>query len=233
MSARDRVLVAVATRPLLLVAVIGPRCTDLGAAFFLPPGFLTATCFELPAFFRVADLLLVAACVRALVATAFFLADFFAIVAFLRRAVFLGDFFGDVAFLLTLDFFPADFFRDDDLRDAAFCREATALARFLLAAFLAAIVDSCRSKKNAELYIDCADMEVQKQGFFDLFLSTPSFRVRSAQPGSARALRDHDGGFKNAPSGHRHGSPFQSFYRMNYITLAKFDGLLAATIRCD
>jgi hypothetical protein len=233
MSARDRVFVAVATRPPLFVAVVALRLTDLGAAFFRPPGFSKATCFELPAFLRVADLLLDAACVRALVATVFFLADFFATVAFLRRVVFLGDFFCDDAFLLTLDFFPADFFRDDDLRDAAFCREATALARFLLAAFLAAIVDSCRSKKNAELYIDCADMEVQKQGFFDLFQSMPSFGDQSAQSGSAKASRAYAKGSTDAPSGYRHDWPFQSFYRMNSITLTKFDGLLAATIKCD
>jgi hypothetical protein len=71
--------------------------------------------------------------------------------------------------LITLDFFPADFFRDDETRDAAFCREAAAPARFLLAAFLAAIVHSCPSKKNAELYIDCADMEAQEKPFLPYF----------------------------------------------------------------
>ncbi|HSD68424.1 MAG TPA: hypothetical protein VLB07_02670 [Woeseiaceae bacterium] len=53
-------------------------------------------------------------------AAAPFFAGFLAVVAFLRLANFLAGFFGDDAFLFTFDFLPADFFLDDDLRDAAF-----------------------------------------------------------------------------------------------------------------
>jgi hypothetical protein len=52
--------------------------------------------------------------------------------------------------LVTLTFFPADFFLDDGLRDAAFLREAADLARFFVAAFLAAIVDSCGPRKTRD-----------------------------------------------------------------------------------
>jgi hypothetical protein len=126
-----------------------------------------------------------------LAATAFFFTGFLPVVGLLRLPAFLGDFFGDDVFLITLDFFPADFFGDVEMRDAPFLREAAALARFLLAAFLAAIVHSCPSEKNAELYIDCAHMEAQKQGFFALFQAACISGPAAAQTGSSKELRTH------------------------------------------
>jgi hypothetical protein len=70
-------------------------------------------------------------------------------------------------FLTTFDFFADVFFRATGFRFAAFFREAfVAGLRFLLAVFFAGIFDSCRSEKNAQLYIAAVDMEASKTGFF-------------------------------------------------------------------
>jgi hypothetical protein len=126
------------------------------AFFFLPEGFFFAAGFLLGAFFFAAF---------------FLLAAFFFPAGFFRAATFWEDFFLDDFFLVTLAFFPDGFFLDGDLRDAAFLRGAADLARFLVEAFLAAILCSCRSEKNAGLYIDCSYMEARKQGFFEQFPS--------------------------------------------------------------
>ena len=65
----------------------------------------------------------------------FFLATFF-LLAFLAADLFLLTFFA-----------------------TAFLREAGAFFRFLLAAFLAAIVDSCRNEKRRGLYMAYASLE--------------------------------------------------------------------------
>ncbi|MEQ9562478.1 MAG: hypothetical protein RLN69_08160 [Woeseiaceae bacterium] len=172
---------AVATRPFDFGVEVFFRLGDRLADFFATAGFLTAallllvdflrpgdflaTFFLLEGFFFVAGFLLDAF----LFAAFFLLATFFFPVGFLRAATFLEDFFLDDFFLLTLDFFPDGFFLDDDLLDAAFLREAADVARFLVEAFLAAIFCSCRSEKNAGLYIDCRYMEARKQGFFGQF----------------------------------------------------------------
>lgn len=174
MSARDRDLVAVATRPLVF-GVVG----RLDVTFFFAAGFGTARCFATEALLRLAVLLFETARDRDLAAAVLFLAGFLAAVAFLRPAAFVAAFLGVADFLLTFDFFPVDFFLDDDPRVAAFRRGADARARCLLVAFLAAIPDSCRSEKNAELYIACVYMEAQKQAFFRPFSPGGSFRPRS------------------------------------------------------
>ncbi|MDH4073054.1 MAG: hypothetical protein OEV41_08120, partial [Gammaproteobacteria bacterium] len=91
---------------------------------------------------------------------AFFFATFF-FETFFFAAGFLRDdaFFGDTFFLLTFRFDPWDVFRVTGLRPAAFFREAFAGARFLLAVFFAGIIFSCRSEKNAQLYIAVVHME--------------------------------------------------------------------------
>jgi hypothetical protein len=175
-SPRGRVRVAVATRPRDFGAADFFRLTDGTAAFFrltdeataflrLTDGaaaflrlfaFATDTFFLagafFPDFFFAADFF----------ETGFFFVGFFLATDFLRvDAFFKGFFFDEDFFLVTLVFFPAAFIRDDDLRDAAFLRAAAALVRFLLAAFLAGIIDSCRSEKNAGLYIDFDHMEAQ------------------------------------------------------------------------
>lgn len=90
----------------------------------------------------------------------FFLADLLA--ADLRRAAvfFFGAFLIEDFFLLlltllllTLRLFPDAFLLTPGLRETARALLAAARFRFLLAAFLAGMIDSCRSEKNAELYI--------------------------------------------------------------------------------
>jgi hypothetical protein len=92
--------------------------------------------------------------------------------------------------LVTLAFFPDGFFLDGDLRDAAFLRGAADLARFLVEAFLAAIFCSCRSEKNAGLYIDCSYMEARKQGFFEQSPSAGNWA------GCDNRFADHLGAFR-------------------------------------
>ncbi len=79
---------------------------------------------------------------------------------FLRAAdFFFDDFFATTFFLLTLRFLPTGFLEATDLDLAADFREAFAGLRVLLAVFFAGISYSCRSEKNAQLYIACRDME--------------------------------------------------------------------------
>jgi hypothetical protein len=107
-----------------------------------------------------------------------FLADFFA-AGFLRATVFFFDaFFVDAFFLVTLDFFPADFFLLTGLRLATLFREGFADFRFLLALFFAGMSYSCRFEKNAQLYIDGADMEALKISISSMLKSSE----RAARP---------------------------------------------------
>lgn len=150
------------------------RLTAFLATFFGLAVLLVAGFFLVTGFFWLAGFLLNFFFVADFGTAGFFLADFFAgfffATGFFRLVLFREDFFAIDFFLVTLDFFPAGFFRDDVLRLPAFLREEAALVRFLRAAFLAAIVYSHRSEKNAELYIDCGHMEAQKQRFFLRFL---------------------------------------------------------------
>jgi hypothetical protein len=123
-------------------------------AFFLLAFFLAAG-FFFDAFFLATDFFL----------ATFFLDDFLATGFFRVTAFFFDAFFVDAFFLLTLDFLPTDFFLLTELRLAALFREAFAGLRFLLALFFAGISYSCRSEKNAQLYIDGADMEALKSRF--------------------------------------------------------------------
>jgi hypothetical protein len=94
-------------------------------------------------------------------AEAFFVLFFlpgFRTVDFLRAAGLLFDaFLAEVRVLLlvllTLRIFPEAFLPAAALRPEPLGRLTTARFRFLLAAFLAGMVCSCRSEKNAELYI--------------------------------------------------------------------------------
>jgi hypothetical protein len=185
-SPRDLDLLAVATRPF----VLGADAFFLLADFFtlvdffeddllLLAGFLRLGAF-LACFFLLEDFFFAAGILREafFLATAFFPAAFFFAAGFFRTAALREDFFFDNFFLVTLAFFPEDFFLDGDFRDAAFLREAADLARLFVEAFLAAISCSCRSEKNAGLYIDCCHMEARKQGFFSLFLCQPGRTCR-------------------------------------------------------
>jgi hypothetical protein len=133
---------------------------DFFLLIFFPDGFLVADFFA-AAFFLLDFVLLT-----------FFLAVFFA-VGFLRAtALFFDDFFVAVFFLFALAFFlvtfaflPVVFFRPTAFFGTAFLRAVPAFLRFVLAFFFAGIVDSCRSEKNAGLYIGYADMEEQNYGF--------------------------------------------------------------------
>lgn len=127
------------------------------ATFFLAAGrfllaalFLTAGRFLLAAFFLTAGRFLLAA---------FFLANFFAdfFVVFFFETFFLARFFFNGFFLATLLLLT--------FLATAFLREAVTCFRFLLAAFFAAILNSCRTEKRAGLYIACGHMEAICQVF--------------------------------------------------------------------
>lgn len=154
---------------LLRDAVLVPGALRVEADFFLPETFFFAGAFA--AFFLGLDFL-VAFLVAFLdedfladfLAAAFFVLFFlpgFRAADFFRAAGFFFDaFLAEVrvlAFvLLTLRFFPAVFLPAAALRAEPaepLGRLTTARFRFLLAVFLAGMVCSCRSEKNAELYI--------------------------------------------------------------------------------
>ena len=78
----------------------------------------------------------------------FFFAAFFLVARFFVTAFFL------VALRLLAAFLRAGFFFAD-----TFLRVAVAFLRFLLAAFLAGIFDSCRIEKRPGLYMACRRME--------------------------------------------------------------------------
>lgn len=156
---------------------------DFLAVFFLEAGFF------LPAFldddflaedFLAEDFFFVAFFVTFLREAAFFFGAFLLLAGFLRAIVFFfDDFFAATFFLLTLDFLPAVFLLEPDFALAADFREAFTGLRFLLAVFFAGISYSCRSEKNAQLYIASSDMEGLIIGFevvFQLWL-----------PGTARS----------------------------------------------
>jgi hypothetical protein len=107
--------------------------------------------------------------------TDFFDADFFAaffaafpdVAGFFRAAgFFFDDFFVGAFCALTLRFLPAAFLLAVDFRDAVVFLPVPARFCFLLAAFFAGMFHSCRSEKNAELYIGCPNMEAYLNGIF-------------------------------------------------------------------
>ena len=94
-----------------------------------------------------------------------FLADFLEVAGFFRAAAFFLDaFFAGDFFALTLRFLPAAFLLAVDFRDAVVFLPVPARFCFLLAAFFAGMFHSCRSEKNAELYIGCPNMEAYLNG---------------------------------------------------------------------
>jgi hypothetical protein len=157
------------------------------AAFFTDflPDFLLLADFVdgLAVFFRAADFPALFADFLRCFFVAFFLGDFFDadffaaffadfrdVAGFLRAADFFFDaFFFDTFFFdaffagdflaLTLRFLPAALLLAVDFRDAAVFLPVPARFCFLLAAFFAGMFHSCRSEKNAELYIGCRNME--------------------------------------------------------------------------
>jgi hypothetical protein len=148
-------------------AVLAIGDLRVAADFFLPETFFFAGAFA--AFFPGRDFPGVDFLVAFLaedffadfLAEAFFVLFFllgFRAVDFFRAAGFLFDaFLAEVRVLLlvllTLRFFPGAFLPAAALRAEPLGRLTTARFRFLLAAFLAGMVCSCRSEKNAELYI--------------------------------------------------------------------------------
>ena len=98
---------------------------------------------------------------------AFFTVDFlFAAGFFGAAAFFVRAFFGEDFFVLNLRLFLEVFLPAAGLRDAAFFLPVPACFCFLLAAFFAGMFHSCRSEKNAELYIACPNMEPHFSGVF-------------------------------------------------------------------
>ncbi|HEX5766026.1 MAG TPA: hypothetical protein VFY27_10700, partial [Woeseiaceae bacterium] len=96
-----------------------------------------------------------------------FFVDFFDPAGFFRAADFFFDaFFVEAFFALTLRFLPGAFLLAADFPDAVVFLPPPARFGFLLAAFFAGIFHSCRSEKNAELYIGCPNMEAQFGLFF-------------------------------------------------------------------
>jgi hypothetical protein len=105
-----------------------------------------------------------------------FLADFFGVDAFLRGTDFFFDaFFFEDFFALTLRFLPAAFLLAVAFREAVVFLPLPARFGFLLAAFFAGMLHSCRSEKNAELYIGCPNMEAQ---FHAIFRGPQGFSTR-------------------------------------------------------
>lgn len=97
-------------------------------------------------------------------------AGFFRAVDFFFDVFFFETFFFDAFFALTLRFLPAVFLLAVDFRDAVVFLPVPARFCFLLAAFFAGMFHSCRSEKNAELYIGCPNMEAYLDGI------SPPFR---------------------------------------------------------
>ena len=153
--------------------------------FFLPEAFLPEA--FLPEAFRDAAFpafLLPVPFLAVVLRVDFFTTDFlvfFFLLGFRAAAFFRAGFFFDtflaedfVFVLLTLRFVPEVFLLAPGLREELLDEELLRLlvpARFafLLAAFLAGMVSSCGSEKNAKLYIGCPDMEALKSGYFAAF----------------------------------------------------------------
>jgi hypothetical protein len=121
-----------------------------------------------------------------------FFADFPDVAGFFRAVDFFFDgFFAGDFFALTLRFLPAAFLLAVDFRDAVVFLPVPARLCFLLAAFFAAMFHSCRSEKNAELYIGCPNMEAYLNGIFPVLraLFRPrgaAFRIRRRRFGALR-----------------------------------------------
>jgi hypothetical protein len=96
-----------------------------------------------------------------------FFVDFLDAAGFFRAAVFFFDaFLAEDFFALSLRFLPGAFLLAADFRDAVVFLPLPARFCFLLAAFFAGIFHSCRSEKNAELYIGYPNMEAQSASSF-------------------------------------------------------------------
>jgi len=140
------------------------------AAAFLRDGFLAVPAADfLPTFF--VFFVFVVDFLADFFAPAFLEPDFFAgflAAGFAPAAVFFffDAFFAEDFFALIFCFLPVAFLPAVDLRDAAAFLPVPGRFCFLLAAFFARMFDSCRSEKNAELYIGCLDMEAQNPAFF-------------------------------------------------------------------
>lgn len=148
------------------------RATDLRAVvdFFLPEAFRGAA---LAAFFVPVLFLAVVFLVVFLPAGFFVLffllglrtAAFFRAAGFFFETFLAEDLAADfVLVLLTLRFVPEVFLLAPGLREVLLGLLVPARFAFLLAAFLAGMVSSCRSEKNAELYIGCQHMEALISG---------------------------------------------------------------------
>jgi hypothetical protein len=123
-----------------------------------------------------------------------FFADFFAAAGFARATVFffLDAFFAEDFLALIFCLLPAVFLLAFDLRDAAAFLPVPARFCLLLAAFFAGMFHSCRSEKNAELYIGCSNMEAQNPAFFrglEPVFRRPGGQRSRAGPASVRLDR--------------------------------------------
>lgn len=127
-----------------------------------------------------------------------FFVDFFDVAGFFRAADFFFDaFLVEDFFALTLRFLAGAFLLAADFRDAVVFLPPPARFCFLLAAFFAGIFHSCRSEKNAELYIGCPNMEAHFDLFFPVAagicklppepLAKPGLRGQRRYRGPARA----------------------------------------------
>jgi hypothetical protein len=186
----------------LLTAFVAGFLPDfLGLADFFADGFAAVflRAADLPALF--ADFLL--DFFVAFFLSDFFDADFFAAffvdfpepAGFLLAAGFFFDtFFADLAeafFALTLRFLAVAFLPAVDFRDAVVFLPVPARFCFLLAAFFAGMFHSCRSEKNAELYIGCPNMEACSDGFFPVFRTLFGSHGAAFEDGSAASGVSH------------------------------------------
>jgi hypothetical protein len=98
--------------------------------------------------------------------TFFFVPAFFPVVRFFVTVFFLVARFLVTAFFLVTLRLLAAFLRAGAFFADTFRRVAETFFRFLLAAFFAGIVDSCRLEKRRGLYIACPRMEAHSEPVF-------------------------------------------------------------------
>lgn len=195
------------------------------AAFFFADAFFFVDFFLLGDFFAERFAL-----ARFRLVDFFFDADFFREAFFFREvAVLRDDFLAATFFLVTLRLLAAVFFRVEALFLDTFFREAFAALRLLLADFFAGIWISCRSEKNAQLYIAGLLMEARNSRILTWKQPTGN-GARTVCPGADDERRMH---WIHRPGTQAVGSDRQSFYVPNYITLARFYGHGHNSSRCD